>query len=170
MMPVKGQEEEIVHLYGSVKHSGNNCGRGWSWETRVHLPRQKWVYFHRANALVSHSDRAPNKKAARQDRTRHPAGSAVQTKTCFSEAFTFSLPLPELKLEWYQFLSQMESPLRANQILKLSSSYTDQATRACCLRVCVQGICRVVLGSEQSYSWMLSRGILGEQNQIATQT
>lgn len=30
-------------------------------------------------------------------------------------------------------LSQMESPLRANQISKLSNNYTDHTVRACCL-------------------------------------
>lgn len=64
----------------------------------------------------------------------------------------------------------MESPQRANQVSKLSNNFTDHTTRTCCLTPTRSGHPRLVLEADQGYSGMLSRGILREQNQIATQT
>lgn len=112
----------------------DNCDRGRSWETRLHRPHRKRFYFHSGNAVVDHSERAPNEKGE-AGQPEQDTQLAPQPRQKLGSLKLFIFPSSSrVNIGMVSVpLSQMESPRGANQISKLSNNYADHAVRARCL-------------------------------------
>lgn len=103
-MTVKGQREEIAHLYWSVRQSSQQLWLRTVMRDQGSQATPKAVLFSQRECSCRPLRKSPKWEGSLASQNKTPSWLHSLDKSLVLWSFFFPLPLPELKLGWHQFL------------------------------------------------------------------